>query len=147
MNTGFDEKIYSRIRKPFQPHEDLMLKRAILMYPCGTWPMIASFIPNRTARQCRDRWMNYLRPDIDKNDWSLEEDILLDHMVHIYGFKWSRIHEFFPNRAYNDIKNRYYSKISKRKPGFEKDCLMEFSFEYFERCETKEADDILSAIL
>ena len=29
----------------------------------GNWSTIASYIPGRVGKQCRERWLNYLRPD------------------------------------------------------------------------------------
>ena len=36
----------------------------------------------RTAKQCRDRWQNYLRPGIKKGNWTESEE---QQIVDLYG--------------------------------------------------------------
>lgn len=52
------------------------------------WPHVARVVGNgRTAKQCRDRWLNYLRPGIKKGNWSREEESLLEDMYDAFGPK------------------------------------------------------------
>ena len=37
------------------------------------WSLIASNLPGRTGKQCRERWHNQLDPNIKKEGWSEEE--------------------------------------------------------------------------
>ena len=71
-------------------------------------------MPNRTSRQCRDRYRNYLDPQIMNTAWKKEEDILLLEKYNIFGSKWSIIAQFFPNRTANNIKNRYNYTLKRR---------------------------------
>lgn len=41
------------------------------------WTEIAEHVPNRKAKQCRERWINNLRPDIKAGKWDDKEDLLL----------------------------------------------------------------------
>ncbi len=59
----------------------------------------------------RDKYTNYLRPDINKEDWSLEEDQKILELINIYGTKWKSIQREMPNRTDNQIKNRYYGRL------------------------------------
>lgn len=36
--------------------------------------MVASRLPGRIGKQCRERWFNHLDPSIKKGEWSPEED-------------------------------------------------------------------------
>ncbi|KAL7467653.1 hypothetical protein ACHAXS_007896 [Conticribra weissflogii] len=74
-----------------------------------SWVDIAAHIDGRTAKQCRERWMNQLRPDLKKGDWTDEEDQLIHSLQRKLGNKWSKIAEFLPQRTDNDIKNRWHS--------------------------------------
>ena len=38
------------------------------------WSLIASYLPGRIGKQCRERWHNHLNPDIKKEAWTEEED-------------------------------------------------------------------------
>lgn len=49
---------------------------------------IASFLGSgRTAKQCRDRWKNFLRSGIKKGDWTAEEVELIRDMYFTFGSK------------------------------------------------------------
>ena len=41
----------------------------------------------RTAKQCRDRWKNYLRGGIKKGGWSKDEEELIKDMYTTFGSK------------------------------------------------------------
>ena len=52
----------------------------------GKWPEVAKALgTGRTAKQCRDRWLNYLRPGLKKGQWSEEEEQLLEDMFDTFG--------------------------------------------------------------
>lgn len=78
------------------------------------WTVISSFMPGRTAKQCRDRYSNYLAPGIINSKWTDEEDALLYQIYNKLGNCWSNIQKFFPLRSANSIKNRYKYAISKK---------------------------------
>jgi hypothetical protein len=66
---------------------------------------------DRTWKQLRDKYTNYLRPDINKDDWSLEEDQKILELIGRYGTKWKTIQQEMINRTDNQIKNRYYGRL------------------------------------
>ena len=57
--------------------------------------------------------MNYLRPEIRKDEWTLEEDLLLVNLLNKNGKNWKFIEEHFPGRTQNQIKNRYFGRLKK----------------------------------
>lgn len=58
--------------------------------PCK-WSVIAQKLPGRTSKQCRDRWLYVLSPDINKSCWSHPEDQKLFELFLEYGTSWSRM--------------------------------------------------------
>jgi hypothetical protein len=58
-------------------------------------------------RQCRERYQNYLNPELRNDSWTLEEDTLLENKCDELGPKWSRIAKFFENRSDNALRNRW----------------------------------------
>lgn len=62
---------------------------------------------NKTARQCRDRYKNYLSPGIVNGPWTAEEDILLRESVESLGCHWSVMMKYFPGRTDVNLKNRW----------------------------------------
>jgi hypothetical protein len=78
------------------------------------WQTIASSMPGRTARQCRDRFTNYLVPNLSQAAWSPEEDRVLLERFRELGPHWSRIAPFLPGRSSNAIKNRWYTYLRRK---------------------------------
>lgn len=72
-----------------------------------SWKLIASQIRGRTMRQCRDRWFNYLAPELNL-PWTDTEDAILLREVRNLGCDWTQIARFFPNRANINCKNRWH---------------------------------------
>jgi hypothetical protein len=66
-------------------------------------------MPGRSARQCRERWCNYINPDIQKTPWSAEDDLLLKEKVSELGTRWHAILSFFPGRSKNQVRNRWFT--------------------------------------
>jgi len=69
---------------------------------------------DRSGKQIRDRYLNKLKPDINKAEWTSEEDELVMTLCREFGHKWSRIATYLPGRTEGQVKNRFYSHIKKR---------------------------------
>ena len=106
-----DDKTFKRTRKIFQKDEDERLINILTENPGLTWKEVSNLIKGRSPKQCRERWVNYLSPDLKKSEWLENEDRLLIQLINSIGNKWSEILNFFPNRSYSDVKNRYHSYI------------------------------------
>ena len=72
------------------------------------WENISKEMGNRSVRQCKERYFHYLSPQINKKDWTPEEDSLLFSTVGNIGKKWKIMEDLFENRTEIDIRNRYY---------------------------------------
>ncbi|KAG7540334.1 SANT/Myb domain [Arabidopsis thaliana x Arabidopsis arenosa] len=68
----------------------------------------------RCGKSCRLRWINYLRPDLKRGNFTLEEDDLIIKLHSLLGNKWSLIATRLPGRTDNEIKN-YWNTHVKRK--------------------------------
>lgn len=97
----------SHPRVPFTRDEDILLGKLVDI--CGTadWAKISKQIPGRNARQCRDRWLNYLSPNVVNGPWTAEEDELLVKKYEEIGPYWKQIATFFPTRTDINIKSRW----------------------------------------
>lgn len=102
-----DENKKKLMYKKFSKEEDMLLKNIVSIFGPKNWRLISSMIPNKTPRQCRDRYMNYLAPGFIHSAWTSEEDRLLAQKYVELGPQWSKIQRFFPYRTANAIKNRY----------------------------------------
>jgi len=76
--------------------------------------MISSKMEDRTGKQIRDRYLNILRPNLKKGEWSTPEDALLVSLYYQLGHKWSSIAKYMPGRSEAQVKNRFYSHIKKK---------------------------------
>ncbi|OHS99983.1 hypothetical protein TRFO_33442 [Tritrichomonas foetus] len=101
------------LRRKFTEEEDRFLSQLVAEMGPRKWDQIAKRMPNRTARQCRDRYSNYLIPGFFNGEWSREEDELLYSKYQEFGPKWAIIKEFFKNRSPNSIKNRWNYFVSR----------------------------------
>jgi len=55
------------------------------------WSTIASHLPGRIGKQCRERWHNHLNPNINKKAWSEEEDRNILGAHRTMGNRWAEI--------------------------------------------------------
>lgn len=62
----------------------------------------------RTGKQCRERYINHLDPDMKKTPWTDEENNVIRAMFPTHGTKWSQYISALPGRSDNAIKNRYH---------------------------------------
>ncbi|GMY22423.1 transcription factor MYB83 [Fagus crenata] len=106
----------SKLRKGlWSPEEDEKLMRYMLTNGQGCWSDIARNAGlQRCGKSCRLRWINYLRPDLKRGAFSLQEEELIIHLHSILGNRWSQIAARLPGRTDNEIKNFWNSTLKKR---------------------------------
>uniref|UniRef100_A0A453HIE5 Uncharacterized protein n=1 Tax=Aegilops tauschii subsp. strangulata TaxID=200361 RepID=A0A453HIE5_AEGTS len=95
--------------------EDQRLIAYIKAHGEGCWrslPKAAGLL--RCGKSCRLRWINYLRPDLKRGNFTEEEDELIIKLHELLGNKWSLIAGRLPGRTDNEIKN-YWNTHIKRK--------------------------------
>ncbi|CAL4903967.1 unnamed protein product [Urochloa decumbens] len=95
--------------------EDQRLVAYIKAHGEGCWrslPKAAGLM--RCGKSCRLRWINYLRPDLKRGNFTEEEDDLIINLHGLLGNKWSQIAGRLPGRTDNEIKN-YWNTHIKRK--------------------------------
>jgi N-glycosylase/DNA lyase len=101
-------KNFQNNRKRFRIEEDEVIKDLVEMKGMTDWHKISGYLKNRSAKQCKERYNNYLAPEIENIAWTEEEDELLRSKIFEMGKRWTEFRKYFPNRGSNNIKNRWH---------------------------------------
>ncbi len=102
-----------KVKKMWTSIEDRRLRQLAEASP-DNWNVIAASLPGRTGKQCRERWLNHLRPNIRKGNWTEDEDKIILREQRRIGNKWAEIARLLPGRSDNAVKNRYYSVLTRK---------------------------------
>ena len=79
------------------------------------WTECSKQIKGRCGKQCRERWVNILNPEVKKGNWSDHEQDVIFNNLSTYNTSWSAMSHILPGRTENSIKNYFYSSIRRLK--------------------------------
>ncbi|XP_011017649.1 PREDICTED: transcription factor MYB76-like [Populus euphratica] len=100
---------------PWTPEEDQKLLAYIEEHGHGSWRALpAEAGLRRCGKSCRLRWTNYLRPDIKRGKFNLQEEQSIIQLHALLGNRWSAIAAHLPKRTDNEIKNYWNTHLKKR---------------------------------
>lgn len=74
-----------------------------------SWGILCKAIEGRTAKQCRERWLNNVNPNINRGPWTVEEDQLIIHYSTLHPNKWAFIAKQLDRRTENAVKLRFFA--------------------------------------
>ncbi|KAL5079022.1 hypothetical protein RYX36_007443 [Vicia faba] len=102
-------------RGPWSPAEDLKLIAFVQKFGHENWrslPKQAGL--QRCGKSCRLRWINYLRPDLKRGNFTVDEEETIIKLHKAMGNKWSKIASYLPGRTDNEIKNVWNTHLKKK---------------------------------
>jgi hypothetical protein len=102
------------IKGSWTREEDLKIQQFVSVHGACNWVQLATFLPGRIGKQCRERWLNHLNPEVQHVCWTEAEDELLMKLHEEFGNQWTKISTFLEGRTDNCIKNRWNSTLKRR---------------------------------
>lgn len=96
--------------KPWTKEEDTLLLTLVhtMQWPMK-WTVVSHSLPDRTGKQCRERYVNHLNPRLKSSDWTPLEDATIFHLYNTIGSHWAKMSKIIPGRTDNGIKNRFHN--------------------------------------
>lgn len=98
----------------FTAEEDDTLRKLVKDGVKVNWKKMEKYFKNRTARQLKERYINYLDPNINRSEFTEEEEKVILRLVENHGTVWSVISSVLTGRTENQLKMYYNTKLLKR---------------------------------
>ncbi|ELP84481.1 transcription factor MYB59, putative [Entamoeba invadens IP1] len=106
--NSFENESRKKRKSPtsWSESEDFLLKQAVETFGDGHWVEVSQHVGTRSRKQCRERYINFVNPDINTAPWKQSEDKIIIDMYMRNGNKWTLMNKLLPGRTARAIRNR-----------------------------------------
>uniref|UniRef100_A0A6N2L9A5 Uncharacterized protein n=1 Tax=Salix viminalis TaxID=40686 RepID=A0A6N2L9A5_SALVM len=102
-------------RGPWTADEDSKMLAHVAKHGTGNWTAVPRKAGlERCGKSCRLRWNNCLRPDLEHDDFTPQEEEMIIRLHAAIGSRWSIIAQQLPGRTDNDVKKCWNSRLRKK---------------------------------
>ena len=105
----------SHRRRPWLKAEDEYLIQLVRIYGPLNWAKIARSLRSRTKKQCRERYHQALKPNLNHQPITPEEGAEIERLVSEIGKRWVEIARRLHGRSENAVKNWWNGSQNRRK--------------------------------
>ncbi|CAK4031132.1 Myb-like DNA-binding myb-1 [Lecanosticta acicola] len=102
-------------RGPWSQQEDQMLLHLVNVHGAHNWVRISTAIQTRSPKQCRERYHQNLKPNLNHDPISPEEGLMIEQMVAEMGKRWAEIARRLRGRSDNAVKNWWNGGMNRRR--------------------------------
>lgn len=95
--------------------EDEILKAAVMKYGLNQWSRISSLLVRKSAKQCKERWYEWLDPQIKKTEWTKDEEEKLLNLAKMFPCQWRTIAPIVGRTAFQCLE--HYEKLLDKAQG------------------------------
>lgn len=116
QTQGGMSQVYRKGWKPWTAEEDHELIKLVEEHGKHNWPNVSKNLTTgtRLPKQCRDRYMNKLDPNLRVDQWMEDEDRKIVAAQNKLGNRWAKISKFLDGRSEVAIKARWYQALQAR---------------------------------
>lgn len=102
-------------RGPWSQTEDSILLSLVNLHGAHNWVRISQSIQTRSPKQCRERFHQNLKPNLNHDPITPDEGVLIEQMVAEMGKRWAEIARRLRGRSDNAVKNWWNGGMNRRR--------------------------------